>query len=148
MQALVAAKMQEASPFGRWCMQRNVRALPAAPQHVAAFVRDCEPLVAMPKIWEAVQEISRSHLTNGFADPTVGGAVADVINAIAKIDPPRSWPKEQKARFSALPYDLQVFFAAHERQREKELRRAQNGAATARQELEKVKNGDRQDVAA
>lgn len=34
-----------------------------------------------------------------------------------------------------MPYDLQVYVAAHEAQREKALRRAQNEAANARQKL-------------
>ncbi|MGK7056885.1 hypothetical protein AB4853_10425 [Bradyrhizobium sp. 1050_B9_N1_2] len=136
MQALAAARMQEASPFGRWCMQRNVRALPAAPQHVAAFVRDCEPLVAMPKIWEAVQEISQSHLTNGFADPTAGGVVAEAINAIAKIDPPRSWPKAMHSRFLAQSWDVQSYIASRSKEQEAVVRRAQNEVAEVRRQLE------------
>jgi hypothetical protein len=142
MQALESVRMQEASAFGKWCIQKRVRAIPAAPIHVAAFVRDCEPLIPISKIWEAIQEVSRSHLSNGFADPTAGGIVAETINAIANIEAPRSWPQEQKVRFTSLPYDLQIYVAAHEAQREKAIRRAQNDAALARQCKPPVKAKD------
>ena len=59
MQALVNVRMQEASPFGKWCITKNARALPALPIHVAAFIRDCEPIAPIEKIWDAVQEVSQ-----------------------------------------------------------------------------------------
>jgi hypothetical protein len=135
VQALLNARLQEASTFGKWCIIKGIQSLPVSPVHVAAFVRDSEPLLPIDKIWEEVQDVSRSHLSNGFADPTAGGPVSAAINAIAKIDPPRSWPGAEKDRFKALPYDLQVYFARHEERREKEIRRAQNEAAMARKAL-------------
>ncbi len=75
------------------------------------------------------------HVSLGLADPTLGGAAASAINAIAAIPPPRSWPGPFKQRFAALPYDIQVHLASHEAQRERALRRAQNEAASARQKL-------------
>jgi hypothetical protein len=78
------------------------------------------------------------HADLGLADPTLGGVVADAIDTIARVSPPRSWPDDLKSRFKALPYDLQVYVAAHETQREKAIRRAQNEAASARQKLAAV----------
>ena len=75
------------------------------------------------------------HVALGLADPTLGGAASAAIDAVAGVTPPRSWPSDQKLRFKALPYDLQVYVAAHEAQREKTIRRAQNEAASARQQL-------------
>ena len=75
------------------------------------------------------------HVSLGLADPTLGGAVASAISAVAAIPPPRSWPGPFKQRFAALPYDIQLHLAAHEAQRERALRRAQNEAASARQKL-------------
>lgn len=135
MQALVNAKMREASVFGKWCITKGVQCLPASPVHVVAFIRDCEPLIPIDKIWQAVQEISQSHISNGFADPTAGGPVAAAINAIAKIDPPRSWPNAEKARFKSLPYDLQVYFAAHEGRRDKAIKRSLNEAGKLRRTI-------------
>jgi hypothetical protein len=71
----------------------------------------------------------------GLADPTLGGVAAAAISDVAALAPPRSWPDDRKQRFASLPYDLQVYVAAHEQQREKALRRAQNEAATATQKL-------------
>ena len=75
------------------------------------------------------------HVSLGLADPTLGGAAASAISAIAAISAPRSWPGPFKQRFTALPYDIQLHLAAHEAQRERALRRAQNDAASIRQKL-------------
>jgi len=71
----------------------------------------------------------------GLADPTLGGVVTEAVSDLAGIDPPRSWPAAHKQRFKSLPYDLQVYVGTHEAQRERALRRAQNEAARARQQL-------------
>jgi hypothetical protein len=81
------------------------------------------------------QEISKAHVSLGVADPTLGGVAAAAISDIAGILPPRSWPNERKRRFRSLPYDMQLYLAGHEEQRDKALRRAQNEAAIARQKL-------------
>ncbi len=75
------------------------------------------------------------HVALGLADPTLGAIVADAVDAVARIVPPRSWPGDRKLRFKSLPYDLQVYVTAHEAQREKAIRRAQNETASARQQL-------------
>jgi hypothetical protein len=68
------------------------------------------------------------------SDAGLGFQVSE-MNHIAKLDPPRSWPKQHKARFETMPYDMQVYVAGHEARREKEIRRAHNEAATARRKL-------------
>ena len=123
--------------FADWCNLLGRRPLPAPPMLIAQFVAETGPL-GIEKVWKAVQEISLAHRAAGFADPTLGGPVAAAVNDVAKIEPPRAWPKAEKARFLSLPYDLQVFFAKHERRRETEIRRAHSEAARLRQELEKL----------
>lgn len=132
--ALAQARMRAAPMFVKWCELNGLSPCPAAPAHVARFVVDCTPL-GIERLWPAVQDISRLHVSVGLADPTLGGVAAEAISALAGIDPPRSWPADCKQRFKSLPYDLQVYVAAHEAQREKALRRAQNEAASARQKL-------------
>jgi hypothetical protein len=132
--ALAQARMRAAPMFARWCELNGVSWCPAAPAAVAKFVADCASL-GIERLWLAVQEISRAHVSLGLADPTLGGIVAAAISDVAGIVPPRSWPNDRKQRFKSLPYDLQVYVAAHEAQREKALRRAQNEAAVARQKL-------------
>ena len=120
--------------FVKWCELNGLSPCPAAPAHVARFIVDCTPL-GIERLWPAIQDISRLHVSVGLADPTLGGVAAGAIADLAGIDPPRSWPADHKPRFKSLPYDLQVYVASHEVQREKALRRAQNEAANARREL-------------
>jgi hypothetical protein len=132
--ALAQARMRAAPMFVKWCELNGLPPCPAAPAHVARFVVDCAPL-GIERLWPAIQDVSRLHVSVGLADPTLGGVAAEAISELAGIDPPRSWPAGPKQRFKSLPYDLQVYVAAHEAQREKALRRAQNEAANARQKL-------------
>jgi hypothetical protein len=132
--ALAQARLRAAPMFTKWCELNGLSPCPAAPAHVARFVADCAPL-GIERLWPAIQDISRLHALAGFADPTLGAVAAKAIGDLAGIEPPRSWPADYKERFKSLPYDLQVYVAAHEAQREKTLRRAQNEAASARQKL-------------
>jgi hypothetical protein len=132
--ALAQARMRAAPMFVKWCELNGLSPCPAAPAHVARFVVDCAPL-GIERLWPAIQDVSRLHVSVGLADPTLGGVAAEAISDLAGIDSPRSWPADHKQRFKSLPYDLQVYVAAHEAQRDKALRRAQNEAASARQKL-------------
>lgn len=132
--ALAEARLRAAPLFARWCELNGASFCPARPADVARFVSDCAAL-GIERLWPAVREISKLHASQGLADPTLGGGVAAAISAVASIQPPRSWPAEQKLRFASLPYDLQAFVASHDARREKALRRAQNEAAAARRAL-------------
>lgn len=132
--ALAQARMRAAPMFVKWCELNGLSPCPAAPAHVARFVSDCASL-GIERLWPAVLEISRLHTSIGLADPTLGGEAAAAISELAGIDPPRAWRADQKRRFKSLPYDVQLYVAGHEVQREKALRRAQNEAASARQKL-------------
>ena len=132
--ALAQARMRAAPMFTKWCELHGRSPCPAAPADVARFVSDCAA-IGIERLWPAVQEVSKLHVSVGLADPTSGGVAAAAISELAGIDPPRSWPDDRKHRFKSLPYDLQIYIAAHEAQREKALRRAQNDAAIAKQKL-------------
>lgn len=133
--ALAQARFRAAPIFVRWCELRGVAPCPATPDVVARFVADCASL-GIERLWPAVQEISRLHVSAGLADPTLGGPVASAIAHKTGIQPPRSWPDDRKKRFRSLPYDLQIFIATHEVRRDKALRRAQNATAAALKQLE------------
>jgi hypothetical protein len=120
--------------FAAWCARNRLDAIPARPASIALFVLQHAGLGIEP-LSRMVVEISQVHLRRGQADPTIGYPVATALNHIAKLDPPRSWPKQHKARFQSLPHDLQVYVARHEAQRDKEIRRAHNEAAIARRQL-------------
>ena len=132
--ALAQARLRTAPMFARWCELNGAPFCPAPPAAVAKFISDCASL-GIERLWPAVQEISAAHTSLGLADPTLGGAAAAAISALAGIPAPRSWPDDLKQRFKSLPYDLQIHIAGHEAQRERALRRAQNEAATNRQKL-------------
>ena len=132
--ALAQARMRAAPMFARWCELNGTSFCPASPAAIAKFVTDCAPL-GIARLWPAVQDISRAHVTLGLADPTLGGEVAAAIGCVANIQAPRSWPDGRKRQFKSLPYDWQAYIADHEARREKALRRAQNEAATFRQKL-------------
>lgn len=134
LNALAQARRRDAPMFVRWCELNNVIACPATPASVARFVSDCASL-GMSRLWTAVQEISRMHASLGLADPTLGSPAADAMSTVAAVAPPRSWPRQFKERFGSLPYDIQAYLAAHETQRERALRRAQNEAAAASRKL-------------
>lgn len=132
--ALALARMRTAPMFARWCELNAASWCPAAPADVARFVTDCASL-GIERLWPAVQEISKAHISLGLADPTLGGVAAAAVSDVAGIPPPRSWPNERKQRFGSLPYDVQLYLASREEQRDKAVRRAQNEAAIARQKL-------------
>jgi hypothetical protein len=132
--ALAQARLRAAPMFARWCELNGAAFCPAAPATVAKFVADCGAL-GIARLWPAVRDISRTHVTLGLADPTLGGAVAAAVGEVAGLAPPRSWPEDFKRCFKSLPYDVQVFIVDHETRREKALRRAQNEAAVLRRKL-------------
>ena len=132
--------------FDRWCALHDETPIPAAPRVVARFVSDIAAS-GIEKIWPMVGEISRAHYLIGLADPTLGGAVSAAINEIARIEIPRSWPAGMKVRFQTLPYDMQVYVAAHEIDRDKAVRRAQNEAGELRKQA-KVPDGHQSNAAA
>jgi hypothetical protein len=139
--ALAQARMRAAPMFAKWCELNGLAACPAAPAQVARFIVEGAPL-GIERLWPAIQDISRLHVSVGLADPTLGGVVAEAISDLAGIEAPRSWPGAHKMRFKLLPYDLQIYVAAHEAQRERALRRAQNDAATARRQLAAQQNSE------
>ena len=122
-----------ASMFEDWCNLLGRRPLPAPPTLVAQYVAETGPL-GIEEVWKAVQEVSLAHCAAGFADPTLGGAVAAAINEISKIEPPRSWPKEMKGRFATLPYDLQLYVSDRVKEQERVTRTAIQMASEARRE--------------
>lgn len=134
LDALAQARRRDAPMFVKWCELNNLVACPAAPASVARFIADCASL-GVNRLWSAVQDVSRMHASLGLADPTLGGVAAAAMSAVAAVPPPRSWPRPFKERFGELPYDIQDYLAAHETQRERALRRAQNEAASAGQRL-------------
>jgi hypothetical protein len=121
--------------FERWCVLNGQKPFGASPETVARFVSDIAPM-GIGEVWDAVQEVSRAHYMHGLPDPTLGGPVAAAINDIAKIDSPRSWPKEDQLRFRTLPYDMQLIIGKREADRDKQIRHLQNELAQLKRKHE------------
>lgn len=130
--ALARERARAAPLFAKWSELSGAPFCPARPADIARFVSDCAPL-GVARLLASLREISRCHEQLGLADPTLGAPVAAALDNVAGVEPPRSWASEHKLRFKSLPYEMQMFIASHEAQREKALRRAQNEAAAARQ---------------
>ena len=138
------------STFERWCLINEHQLFGASPEIVARFVADIAPM-GIDEMLRAVQEVSRMHCAHGLADPTSGGPVQALVNAITRIDPPRSWPKEEKARFLALPYDLQVYLAKRQAIDDEHIHKLQRELADLRKEhhgISQTNKNDGRDAAA
>lgn len=128
--------------FQNWCLVMGHHPLPATPLVVAAFIGDHGGL--KPEVLFAeVAAIDEQHEALGYSPPGRSDVALKAFDAVHPVEPPRSWPKEEKRRFLELPHDLQVYFAEHEERREKELKRAFSEAALARQKLKEMEvNGE------
>ncbi len=77
-------------------------------------------------------------------DPPEGEAPADdsgddTPDTPAPVEPPRSWSKEARERWSSLPRETQEFILRRETERDAEVRRGQNEAAELRKAAEAEK---------
>jgi hypothetical protein len=73
-------------------------------------------------------------VTNPVIEALVFHRVAEIV------DPPRGWKADMKQMFLRLPREVQIYFAAHEKQREAHVRRCQNERADAVKKLEVVES--------
>ena len=119
--------------FLAFCKSNNVRHCPARPATCAAFAkaeaangRDPQGVVAL------LDAVSALHDHHSLANPTQTAAVRTALESIIKSDPPRSWPKEDRASWATLPPDIRQAIARREEQRDQALRQAQNKLAEER----------------
>jgi hypothetical protein len=85
---------------------------------------------------EAVAEPTQESTTKvDDADPAATQAPgetqasAEPAEQVPPIEPPRSWTKDEKERFTSLPRETQEYLANREQERDREFRRSQNEAA-------------------
>ena len=134
--------------FEKWCALRGEAAIPASPTIIARFIKDVAPM-GIDRVWPAVLEISRAHYTVGLPDVTNSFPVASAINALSKLEAPRSWPAAEKLRFATLPYDIQLVISNREADRDKQIRHLQNEfAALKHKETENADSKTDTDAAA
>jgi hypothetical protein len=132
------ARLAALSAFSNWCDAKGVRFLPARPATVAQFVLE-NACLGIDAVSEVVDHIADMHEAAGLANPVATWIVAEAMDRVSSdTETPRSWPKEHKWRFAQLPCVLRRYLVRHEVQREKTVRRAQNEAAVARQQLSAI----------
>jgi len=119
--------------FAEFCKGRGVPGLPARPATVAAFVR-YQHAAGVPAegIIAALNAIEAVHSDHNLASPTATTAVRTELSRILKIEPPRSWNKQEKLFFTQLPPEVKAAIARMEHEREKVIRRYQNEMAACR----------------
>jgi hypothetical protein len=132
--ALSDETRQRVLPFVTWCEVQRIRALPAKPFSVAAFVQwQLDQRVPRQVIVETLASIEALHNAASVGNPVSSPVVAATLGTT--VDPPRSWKKEDKEFFATLPLHAQSIIADREQERETHLRRSQNQLADQRRQL-------------
>ena len=124
--------------FNKWTASKSARRLPAKPVTVACYVLDQAALgVPAQQILAQLDAIERAHDRHSLSNPVRTAVVRAALETIIKVDPPRSWPKEDKVLFAQLDPEIRQVIARRESERDRELRRIQSRAA----ELRRLPNG-------
>lgn len=122
--------------FSKWAAIHGVRALPAAPATVAAFVLDQGGLkVPLDGIADTLAAVAALHDLQGLANPTSTNIVHHALANVGGgqgIVAPRSWTNEERAEFFKLPLHVQRVVSRRDGEREREIRRIQNELARMR----------------
>jgi hypothetical protein len=117
-------------PFNLWASKRHARRCPAKPTTVALFALEQADMgVAMDTILAQLSAIEAMHCKFSLANPVRTAAVRSAMETIVKADPPRSWPKKDKAAFAMLPSDIRLILSKRQEQMDTELRRLQSKVA-------------------
>jgi hypothetical protein len=74
-------------------------------------------------------------MTNPVMEALMLARANDRLVALKHEEAPRSWSREAKLAFLHLPPEIQIYYAAHEKQRDRTVRRAQNDRADALKKL-------------
>lgn len=68
--------------FAEWCEDRGLKALPAHPWTVAAYVRWCEPRQKLQNIVDSLKSITRMHLLKCHKTPGRNTTVTKILRQI------------------------------------------------------------------
>jgi hypothetical protein len=68
--------------FAAWCAARRLRALPAHPWTVSAYIRWCESRTRIQAITPILRAIARQHLLKGHASPDRHPTVRRTLRAV------------------------------------------------------------------
>ena len=117
--------------------------LPAAPGSVAAYLRSQYTQgVGAETILKIVEALDAWHVNQNLGSPTATPAVRAVLSEILKLNPPRSWTKDERLLFASLPPEVQFIVERHTRLDSNAVRKAQNEAAALKHQLEALQTKD------
>jgi hypothetical protein len=118
--------------FAKWCTSKHVRKCPAKPATVAAFLLEQHALGASAQVvvamLAAIEAIRQYHM---LSNPCATAVVNAALDQIVKVEPPRSWNKDEKAEWAKLSPLVREAISRREKDRDRALRIAQNKAAKA-----------------
>jgi hypothetical protein len=120
--------------FNKWAIARQARRCPAKPATVALFALEQADLGVPPQqILAQLDAIEKLHDKWTLPNPVRTAIAQAALETIIKVDPPRSWPREDKVRFAQLDPDIGQVIAEREALRDRALRKLQNEKALERQ---------------
>jgi hypothetical protein len=126
--------------FVKWAKENGVRYLPAAPSSVAVYLRSQYTQGATAEtILKTVEAIDAWHVNQNLGSPTATPAVRAILEEILHIDGPRSWSKQERLLFAALPIEIRAIIQRRVQLDSNAVRKAQHDRAAAVQELEQLK---------
>jgi hypothetical protein len=127
---LTADQLHRVNRFLEFARQKCCRAAPARPTTEAAYVlHEHAEGTSAQQILALLDSIAAFHDHHGLANPVATAVVRLALDDVIRIEPPRSWPKEDKVLFATLPPDIRSVIARREQERDASLRRKQNELA-------------------
>ena len=127
---LASDELSRLGRFLAWAKEKCVRACPARPSVVAAYVLHEHGLgTPAQQILAILEAVTAFHDHHGQPNPSATAVVRLALDDVIRIEPPRSWPKEDKVLFATLPPDIRDVIARREQERDASLRRKQNELA-------------------
>jgi hypothetical protein len=111
--------------FSAWCGGKSARKLPAKPATVAAYVLDSAAMgVPAEAILAVLRAIDVAHDHYALSSPVHTALTQAALEQIAPSpEPPRSWGRDQRAAWAALPIQVRGIITARERERDTALKR-------------------------
>ena len=122
--------------FIEWASDNSVRFCPVKPQVLAAYIlTQASTGLDEQSLLKEVESIDRLHQRHGLASPVATTAARAALEAVLRIEPPRSWKVPEKEIFVTMPVEIRAAVARREQQRETEVRRLQNCIAEEKKRL-------------
>jgi hypothetical protein len=130
--ALPPEVQQHLAPFLEWCAAQKVRAVPCRPTSLAAYLQwEKDRNTPKENISATLAAVEQIHNAANYGNP-IASPVVRIVTAASTISAPRSWTRDEQQLFTELPIEIQAVVARREKNRETELRRAQNEAGELR----------------